>query len=159
MVSTAFFFVIPAGAAADLLDGTLKLRCCTTPFAKRCPLRSRPGQGGWAGKRGEVASTGSRDVGSNGGKRVRLTRKTCPRSSDHVMLDNLQSFQNSRCFDGADDEHIQNASRKPITTIPYWRLRKNTWVIKSCRRWFLRGSTVACLQKDRNISYKRGHSL
>ena len=26
-------------------------------------------------------------------------------------------------------------------------------------KWFLRGSTVACHQKDTNISYRRGHSL
>ena len=36
---------------------------------------------------------------------------------------------------------------KPITTNPYWRLRKNTWVIKSWRRWLLRGSTIACHKK------------
>ena len=35
----------------------------------------------------------------------------------------------------------------PITTTPYWRLRRNTWVVTSWRRWFLRGSTVACSQK------------
>ena len=36
-----------------------------------------------------------------------------------------------------------NASLKPITTIPYWKLRRDTWVIKSRRRWFIRGTTVA----------------
>ena len=32
----------------------------------------------------------------------------------------------------------------------YWRLRRNhnTWVIKSWRRWFLRGTTVACHQME-----------
>ena len=40
-----------------------------------------------------------------------------------------------------------------ITTIPHWRLRGNTWVIKSC------GSAVACLHKEANRLYSKGHSL
>ena len=42
---------------------------------------------------------------------------------------------------------MEKASLKPITSVPYWRLRENTWVIKSWRRWLLRGSKEACLQK------------
>ena len=61
--------VVPAGGAADLLDGTLELRCCTTLFAKRCPPRHVLGKVCGQVKRGEVVSTHSRDVGSNGGKR------------------------------------------------------------------------------------------
>ena len=32
------FWVYPNGTAADLLEGTLKLRYCNTIFAKRFPL-------------------------------------------------------------------------------------------------------------------------
>ena len=32
----------PRGSAAELLDGVLKLRCCTTPFSKRFPTLSLP---------------------------------------------------------------------------------------------------------------------
>ena len=35
---------------------------------------------------------------------------------------------------------------KAITSIPYCRHRKNKWVIRSWRRWVLRGITVACSQ-------------
>ena len=35
----------------------------------------------------------------------------------------------------------------------------NTWVIKSWRRWLLRGSPVASPQIETNILHKRGHSL
>ena len=65
------------------------------------------------------------------------------------LIYNHQSFQDSRYF-GVDDGHKQMRSMKPNTTIPYWRLRRNTWVIRSCKRWFLRGKK--CLQKDLNIS-------
>ena len=32
----------PKGSAAELLDGALKLRCCTTPFSNRFPTWSLP---------------------------------------------------------------------------------------------------------------------
>ena len=52
-----------------------------------------------------------------------------------------------------------NKGMKLITTIPSWRLRRNNSVIKSWRRWLLRGSADACSQKETNIWYKLGHSL
>ena len=39
--------------------------------------------------------------------------------------------------------------------MPNWRLRRNTRVIKSCRKWVLCGSTVACHQKEVNMLYNR----
>ena len=66
----------PKGSAAELLDGVLKLRSCTTPFSKRFPNWSLPPVG-----KGRVRSLGvatGHIVGDGGGmvKRVRLTRKT-----------------------------------------------------------------------------------
>ena len=43
----------PKGAAAELLDGTLKLRYCTTVLTRRIPLWSLPGRG-----------DGKRDIGT-----------------------------------------------------------------------------------------------
>ena len=70
------------GAAAHLLDGTLKLRCCTAVFARRFFPWSLPGRGGRVRKR-EVAKTHLSNDGSSTVKRVRLTRKTCPRIPVH----------------------------------------------------------------------------
>ena len=66
----------PKGSAAELLDGALKLRCCTTPFSNRFPTWSLPPVGN-----GRVRSFGDatgHSVGEGGSmvKRVRLTRKT-----------------------------------------------------------------------------------
>ena len=66
----------PKGSAAELLDGVLKLRCCTTPFSNRFPTWFLPSVGN-----GRVRSLGDatgHSVGEGGSrvKRVRLTRKT-----------------------------------------------------------------------------------
>ena len=66
----------PKGSAAELLDGALKLRCCTTPFSNRFPTWSLPPVGN-----GRVRSFGAATghlvgEGGNMAKRVRLTRKT-----------------------------------------------------------------------------------
>ena len=66
----------PKGSAAELLDGALKLRCCTTPFSNRFPTWFSPPVGN-----GRVRSFGDatgHSVGEGGSmvKRVRLTRKT-----------------------------------------------------------------------------------
>ena len=66
----------PRGSAAELLDGVLKLRCCTTPFSHRFPTWSLPpvGQGRIRGL--DIATNHSAGDGGNMVKRVRLTRKT-----------------------------------------------------------------------------------
>ena len=57
---------------------TLKLRYCTTLFTMRFPPWSLPRVGNGDRKR-KVVTPGHRvDAGGNTGKRVRLTRKTCP---------------------------------------------------------------------------------
>ena len=66
----------PRGSAAELLDGALKLRCCTTPFSKRFPTWSLPPVGNGRIRSLGVATGHSLDEGSNVVKRVRLTRKT-----------------------------------------------------------------------------------
>ena len=64
----------PRGSAAELLDGVLKLRCCTTPFSKRFPTWSLPPVGHGRIRSLDVAT--GHAVGGNTVKRVRLTRKT-----------------------------------------------------------------------------------
>ena len=66
----------PKGSAAELLDGALKLRCCTTPFSNRFPTWSLPPVGNGRIRSLGVATGHSVDDGSNVVKRVRLTRKT-----------------------------------------------------------------------------------
>ena len=66
----------PRGSAAELLDGSLKLRCCTTPFSKRFPTWSLPPVGNGRIRSLGVTTGHSLDEGSNVVKRVRLTRKT-----------------------------------------------------------------------------------
>ncbi len=66
----------PKGSAAELLDGVLKLRCCSTPFSHRFPTWFLPSVGD-----GRIRNLGDATgplVGSGGSgvKRVRLTRKT-----------------------------------------------------------------------------------
>ena len=69
----------PAGAAAELLDGTLKLRYCTTVFTNRFAFPwVLPGFGKGIGKRCAVTSDSLLDCRSNFGKRVPLTRKSRP---------------------------------------------------------------------------------
>ena len=66
----------PRGSAAELLDGVLKLRYCTTPFSKRFPTWSlRPVGHGRIRSLGVVTGNAV-DNDSNVVKRVRLTRKT-----------------------------------------------------------------------------------
>ena len=66
----------PRGSAAELLDGALKLRCCTAPFSKRFPTWTLPPVGNGRIRSFGVATDHSLDEGSNVVKRVRLTRKT-----------------------------------------------------------------------------------
>ena len=77
----------PKGSAAELLDGTLKLRYCTTLFTTRFPPWSLPWVGNGGGKR-QVGTAGHlSDPGGNLVKRVRLTKKTRPGTSSHVIPD------------------------------------------------------------------------
>ena len=66
----------PKGSAAELLDGVLKLRCCSAPFSSRLPTWSLPSVGdGRIRRLGDATGP----LGSSDGsrvKRVRLTRKT-----------------------------------------------------------------------------------
>ena len=77
----------PKGSALELLDGTLKLRHCTTIFTMRFPPWSLPRVGYCGGKRRSI--TPGHLLGGCGqvGKRVRLTRKTRPGASSHVIPD------------------------------------------------------------------------
>ena len=74
----------PAGAAAELLDGSLKLRpSLHHPFCRRFPpwSISRLGgvfPGGATGQSGRHATTDALDEGTTRTKKIRLTRKTCP---------------------------------------------------------------------------------
>ena len=65
----------------------LKLRHCTTLFTMRFPPWSLPRVGNGSGKRQFVTPGHLQDEGSNLGKRVRLTRKTRPSESSHVIPD------------------------------------------------------------------------
>ena len=70
--------VYPKGAA-ELLDGTLKLRYCTIPFSKRLPPWITSGSHGQGGGRGASTATANRgDSGNVASERVRLTRKSRP---------------------------------------------------------------------------------
>ena len=77
----------PKGSASELLDGTLKLRHCTTLFTMHFPPWSLPRVGNGSGRRRDVTLGNLLDEGSNTGKRVRLTRKTRPDASSHVIPD------------------------------------------------------------------------
>ena len=75
------------GSASELLDGTLKLRYCTTNFTTLFPPWSLPRVGNGGGKR-QVGTPGHlSDPGGYLGKRVRLTKKTRPGISSHVNPD------------------------------------------------------------------------
>ena len=81
------FLGYPSGAAAELLDGTLKLRYCTTIFTTRSPPWSLPRFGNGSGKRHFGTPGHHSDPGGNLGKRVRLTRKTRPGVFSHSNPD------------------------------------------------------------------------
>ena len=76
----------PKGAAAELLDDTLKLRHCTL-FLPRVFPHGLPRVGNGGGERWYVTLGHVPDDRSNVGKRVRLTRKTRPGASSHVIPD------------------------------------------------------------------------
>ena len=75
------------GSASELLDGTLKLRHCTTLVTMRFPPWSLPWVGNGGGKRQFITPGHQPDEGSNAGKRVRLTRKTRPGVFSHSSPD------------------------------------------------------------------------
>ena len=77
----------PKCSALELLDGTLKLRHCTDLFTRRFPPWSLPRVGSGVGKRLSVTTDHLLDSGSTEGKRVRLTKKTRPSASSHVIPD------------------------------------------------------------------------
>ena len=77
----------PNGSAAELLDGSLKLRYCTTVFTKQFPPCVLPRLGRGVGKSKVVTSSDLLDCRGIFGKRVRLTRKTRPGASSHVIPD------------------------------------------------------------------------
>ena len=77
----------PLGSASELLDGTLKLRYCTTIFTTRFHPWSLPRVGNGGGKR-QVGTPGHLShPGGYLGKRVPLTKKTRPGASSHVNPD------------------------------------------------------------------------
>ena len=77
----------PEGSAAELLDGSLKLRYCTAIFTMRFPPSSLPRVGNGGGKRWDVTPDHPSNDCRNSVKRVRLTRKTRPGASIFVIPD------------------------------------------------------------------------
>ena len=77
----------PKGSALELLDGTLKLRHCTDIFTMRFLPWSLPRVGNGGGKRQVITPGLPSETGGNMGKRVRLTGKTRPGASSHVVPD------------------------------------------------------------------------
>ena len=71
----------PKGSAAELLDGSLKLRCCGAPFSNRFPTWSLHPIGN--GRIRDLDDATNHLVGEDGNiaKRVRLTKKTPGRVS------------------------------------------------------------------------------
>ena len=67
----------------ELLDGTLKLRHCTTLFTMRFSHWSLPRVGYGGGRRQFVTPGHPLDAGGNVAKRVQLTKKTRPGVSSH----------------------------------------------------------------------------
>ena len=86
----------PKGSALELLDGTLKLRYCTTLFTKRFPPWSLPRVGSQVGNRHFVSTGHLLDVDSTTGKRVRLIKKTRPVISSHVIPDPVPGHSTPR---------------------------------------------------------------
>ena len=75
------------GSALELLDGTLKLRHCTTLFTMRFPPWSLPRVGDGDGKRQFITPGLLSEAGGNMGKRVRLAKKTRPGVFSHSNPD------------------------------------------------------------------------
>ena len=86
----------PQGSALELLDGTLKLRYCTTLFTKRFPPWSLPRVGNGSDKRQFGTPGHLTEPGGNLGKRVRLTKKTRPGVSSHVNPDPVPGHSTPR---------------------------------------------------------------
>ena len=77
----------PKGSAGELLDGSLKLQCCTTVFTKQFLPWSLPSVGNGGGKRWDVTPGHSSDDRGSTVKMVRLTRKTRPGALTHCNPD------------------------------------------------------------------------
>ena len=86
----------PKGSALELLDGTLKLRYCTALFTKRFPPWSLPQVCSGIGDRSFSTIDHLPDTDSTVGKRVRLTKKTRPCISSHVIPDPVPGHSTSR---------------------------------------------------------------
>ena len=86
----------PKGSALELLDGTLKLRYCTTLLTKRFPPWSLPRVGSGIGKRYGTTPGHSSDTGGRSVKRVRLTKKTRPGISSYVIPDPVPGHSTPR---------------------------------------------------------------
>ena len=86
----------PKGSALELLDGTLKLRYCTTLFSKRFPHWSLPQVSLGIGKRSFSTIGHLLDIDSTVGKRVGLTKKTRPDISSHVIPDPVPGHSTPR---------------------------------------------------------------
>ena len=85
----AFCWVLgyPEGSAAELLDGSWKLRHCAAVFTKQFLPWVLPKLGRGVGETRAVTSGDLLDCGGNFGKRVRLTRKTRPGAPSTVIPD------------------------------------------------------------------------
>ena len=79
--------VYPKGSALELLDGTLKLRHCTTLLNMRFLPWSLPRVGSGSGKRQSFTPDHLLDESGQVCKRVRLSRKTRPGVSSHSIPD------------------------------------------------------------------------
>ena len=86
----------PKGSASELLDGTLKLRYCTTLFTKRLPRWSLPRVSFGVGKRDFSTISPLLDHDGTVGKRVRLTKKTRPSISSHDIPDPVPGHSTPR---------------------------------------------------------------
>ena len=88
----------PKGSALELLDGTLKLRHCTTLFFYAFSLMIFTQGWFWGGERRVITPGHLLDAGGDVGKRVRLTRKTRPGATFQIIR--IQGIQ--RRGDGKD---------------------------------------------------------
>ena len=86
----------PKGSALELLDGTLKLRYFTALFTKRFPPWSLPKVCSRVGERNFSTIDHLPDIDSTVGKRVRLTKKTRPSISSHVIPDPVPGHSTPR---------------------------------------------------------------
>ena len=76
----------PKGSAAELLDGTLKLRCCVTPFSNRFRTWSLHPIGNGRIRGLHVAAHHLAGGDDNIAKRVRLTKKKTQGSVKPVSI-------------------------------------------------------------------------